>query len=92
MQGYIPGNVRIISWRANNLRSDANLQELLALVKDAKKVSKRRIPMSCDHDLMRKRRSPFRSANFVCRKCGIQFRRVTRNIFAQRVRGLAKAA
>lgn len=48
--------------------------------------------MGCDHDLIKKRRSPYPTANFVCRHCRKQFRQVGRNIFAQRVRGLAKAA
>lgn len=30
--GYVPGNVRVISWRANRLKSDASLAELEALV------------------------------------------------------------
>ena len=30
--GYIPGNTRIISWRANDLKKDASLTELQALV------------------------------------------------------------
>lgn len=30
--GYVPGNVRIISWRANRLKQDATLDELLAIV------------------------------------------------------------
>jgi hypothetical protein len=34
-KGYIPGNVRLISHRANVLKSDATDQELLALGKDA---------------------------------------------------------
>jgi hypothetical protein len=31
--GYVPGNVRIISWRANDLKKDASLNELEKLVK-----------------------------------------------------------
>lgn len=31
-RGYVRGNVRIISWRANRLKSDASLQELKDLV------------------------------------------------------------
>jgi hypothetical protein len=32
-KGYVRGNVRVISWRANALKKDATLEELLALVK-----------------------------------------------------------
>jgi hypothetical protein len=31
-KGYVPGNVRWISWRANRLKSDATKQELEALL------------------------------------------------------------
>jgi hypothetical protein len=34
-RGYVPGNVRIISWRANKLRSDGTLKELVAIAADA---------------------------------------------------------
>lgn len=34
-KGYIPGNVRVISWRANSLKKDASRQELIALAADA---------------------------------------------------------
>lgn len=30
-KGYIPGNVRVISWKANKLKSNASLQEIEAL-------------------------------------------------------------
>lgn len=30
--GYVPGNVRVISWRANRIKCDASLSELKALV------------------------------------------------------------
>ena len=30
--GYVPGNVRVISYRANRIKTDATLAELLALV------------------------------------------------------------
>ena len=31
-KGYVPGNVRVISRRANNLKGELNLQEALAIV------------------------------------------------------------
>ena len=31
-RGYVPGNVEIMSWRANNLKADATLEELRRLV------------------------------------------------------------
>lgn len=31
-RGYVPGNVIIVSWRANNLKSDATIDELRAIV------------------------------------------------------------
>lgn len=31
-KGYMPGNVEIISWRANDIKGDATLEELLKLV------------------------------------------------------------
>ena len=36
--GYTRGNVRVISWRANSLRSNASLQELRMLLRDAEKL------------------------------------------------------
>ena len=30
-KGYIPGNVQVISWRANNLKGNATLAELIRL-------------------------------------------------------------
>ena len=30
--GYVPGNCRVISWRANRLKSDASIPELRALL------------------------------------------------------------
>jgi hypothetical protein len=35
-QGYIPGNIRIISWRANTLKSDGTREEFEAIIKDCK--------------------------------------------------------
>jgi len=32
-KGYVPGNVAIISWRANKLKGDATLAELQAIVR-----------------------------------------------------------
>lgn len=31
-RGYVPGNVRVISWRANNLKSNATIEELRAVL------------------------------------------------------------
>lgn len=31
-RGYVPGNVRVISWRANSLKSDATLDEMRRVV------------------------------------------------------------
>jgi hypothetical protein len=32
-RGYVPGNVRIISWRANRIKSDASIEELEAVIR-----------------------------------------------------------
>lgn len=37
-QGYVPGNVRIISNRANRLRSDATADELRLVAEDAARI------------------------------------------------------
>lgn len=39
-QGYIPGNIRVISWRANQLKNNASFEELQLLWKDAKRLRK----------------------------------------------------
>ena len=36
--GYVKGNVRVISWRANTLKSNANYTEILALYADALRI------------------------------------------------------
>lgn len=36
-KGYIPGNVEVISWRANRLKSDASLAEVKAIYKYMKR-------------------------------------------------------
>jgi hypothetical protein len=33
-RGYVPGNVRVISWRANRMKGDATLEELETLVRN----------------------------------------------------------
>ena len=40
-KGYIKGNVRVISWRANNLKSNGTLDEFIAIVADLKKLNER---------------------------------------------------
>jgi len=37
-KGYVKGNVRIISLRANKLKSNATVKELIALLEDAKRA------------------------------------------------------
>lgn len=39
--GYVAGNVRIISWRANSLKKDGTPDELYAVAMDAMRVAKR---------------------------------------------------
>lgn len=36
-KGYLPGNVRVISWRANRLKNDATVEELEAVLRYMKK-------------------------------------------------------
>lgn len=36
-RGYVRGNVRIISWRANDLKKDATVAELAAVLEDLKR-------------------------------------------------------
>jgi len=38
-KGYVPGNVAIISWRANKLKGDATFAELQALVRFMEKAN-----------------------------------------------------
>lgn len=38
-KGYVKGNVMVISWRANNLKSDASLHELEVLVEYLKRIA-----------------------------------------------------
>lgn len=37
-KGYVPGNVRVISWRANRLKSDGTIAELEAILKYMKGI------------------------------------------------------
>ncbi len=39
--GYVPGNVQVVSWRANQLKRDATLGELIQLGKFARKLQKK---------------------------------------------------
>jgi repressor of nif and glnA expression len=32
-RGYVKGNVRVISWRANSLKRDANIEEIRSILK-----------------------------------------------------------
>jgi hypothetical protein len=37
-RGYVLGNIRIVSWRANSLKSNATVEELEALLADHKRL------------------------------------------------------
>lgn len=37
--GYVAGNVRVVSWRANRLRNDASAEELRILADDAQRLA-----------------------------------------------------
>jgi hypothetical protein len=39
-KGYRRGNIRVISYRANQLKSNATLEELRAVLADAEKIAK----------------------------------------------------
>lgn len=41
--GYVPGNVLVISYRANSIKQDATLQELKDLTKSLEKILSERI-------------------------------------------------
>jgi len=41
--GYVKGNVRIISYRANTLKSNATLEEMLKIIEDLKKIYENKI-------------------------------------------------
>jgi hypothetical protein len=38
MKGYVKGNVHVISWKANRLKSNASLEELQILVRNLEKI------------------------------------------------------
>ena len=37
--GYVKGNIRVISFRANTLKNNATLSELELILEDAKKIN-----------------------------------------------------
>lgn len=39
--GYVPGNARVISWRANDLKKNGTLEEMLLIVQDLKRLEDR---------------------------------------------------
>lgn len=39
-KGYVKGNVRIISWRANELKGNASLEEIRMILADLEKTEK----------------------------------------------------
>lgn len=53
--GYIPGNVRIISWRANSLKSNGTLEEFLLVVEDLRKLQQQPTPLDLNQYLNRTR-------------------------------------
>lgn len=40
--GYVPGNVQVVSWRANELKKDATPRELIALGRFASNLANRK--------------------------------------------------
>ena len=40
-KGYIPGNVRIVSWRANKIKNDIKISEMQAIIKDYEAILNR---------------------------------------------------
>jgi hypothetical protein len=41
-RGYVPGNVAVISWRANRIKGDATVDELAAVVRYLRKHHRRK--------------------------------------------------
>lgn len=41
--GYVPGNIAVMSWRANRLKLDASLEELEAVLKYVRRETRRRV-------------------------------------------------
>jgi hypothetical protein len=55
-EGYVPGNVRIISWRANAIKNDATTREAEAIWKDHQEVVMPRLRMVEDQRPVTRRR------------------------------------